>query len=200
MLAEVRSSFRSTKWREHWGSVSFSTNTFLMQMKRLAFALTVGLLFVIAAPDNADAQSFKVGPRATVSLGEISDVGGDLGIGANARVGIPSIPVDGHGAFTYYFANENYTIWSLDINAVYPLPVTGPVSPYVGGGLGIVNSSYDYSSGNQSVSASDTDTALNLIGGVEFNAGGITPFAELNAGIGGDWDRFGISGGILFGF
>ena len=168
-------------------------------MKRLAFALTVGLLFAVAVPSNAPAQSFKVGPRATISLGDISDAGGDLGIGANARVGIPTVPVDGHGAFTYYFANENYTIWTLDLNAIYPLPVTGPVSPYVGGGLGLLSSSFETSFQGQTQSTSDTEASLNLVGGVEFNAGGLTPFAELNVGVGGDWSRVGISGGLLFG-
>jgi len=169
-------------------------------MKRLAFALTAGLLLVCAVPTNASAQSVKVGPRATISLGDISDVGGDLGIGANARVGLPSIPVDGHGAFTYYLADENWTVWSLDINAIYPLPVTGPVSPYVGGGLGITNSSFENTVAGRTTTSSDTDTALNLVGGVEFNAGGLTPFAELNVGVGGDLSRVGLSGGLLFGF
>jgi len=161
-------------------------------MKRLAFALTVSLLFVFAIPANTQAQSFKIGPRATVSLGDISDVGGDFGIGANARVGVPTLPVDGDAAFTYYFADDPLTIWTLDLNALYPLPISNPaIEPYLGGGVGITGLSNG---------SSDTDTALNLVGGVEFSAGALSPFLEANLGVGGDIDRFGITGGLLYGF
>lgn len=161
-------------------------------MKRLALILTAGFLFVFFVPTNAQAQSLKLGPRATVSLGDISDVGGDFGIGANARVGIPGVPVDGDGAFTYYFADDPFTVWTLDLNALYPLPLANPAfEPYVGGGIGITGLSNG---------SSDTDTALNLVGGIEFSAGGLSPFVEANLGVGGDIDRFGITGGLLYGF
>jgi hypothetical protein len=122
-------------------------------------------------------------------------VGGSFGLGANARVGIPTIPVDGHGAFAFYFANDNYTVFTVDLNALYSLPVTGPVAPYVGG-VGITSTSID----GQNGSTSDTDTALNVIGGTEFSAGTLTPFVEANLSVGGDFDRFGITGGLRFGF
>jgi opacity protein-like surface antigen len=172
-------------------------------MKRLAFALTVGLFFAFTVPANTQAQSFEVGPRATISLGDISDAGGDFGLGADARVGIPSIPVDGNAAFTYFFADN--TVWTLDINALYPLPVTGPVSPYVGGGVGITGfeqvTQVSVGPGGASTETeTTTDTALNIVGGVKFSAGALTPFVEANLGVGGDVDRFGITGGLLFGF
>lgn len=178
-------------------------NTLLRSMRRLIFALSLGLLFALAAPMNSQAQSFKIGPRATVAAGDISDLGGDFGLGADARVGIPGFPVDGNAAFTYYFADN--TIWTLDINALYTLPVTGPVSPYVGGGIGItgaeVVSSFSVGPGGTSTTTTtETDTALNLVGGVEFSAGALSPFAELNLTAGGDISRFGITGGVLYGF
>ena len=176
-------------------------------MKRLAFALTVSLLFVFAIPANTQAQSFKIGPRATVSLGDISDVGGDFGIGANARVGVPTLPVDGDAAFTYYFADDPFTVWSFDINALYPLPLENPAfSPYVGAGVAITSFDNEqtvqnpFGGGTTTVGSSTTDTALNLVGGVEFSAGALSPFLEANLGVGGDIDRFGITGGLLYGF
>ena len=175
-------------------------------MKRLAFVLSLGLLFALVGPATSQAQSFKLGPCATISLGDISDVGGDFGIGANARVGFPGVPVDGDAAFTYYFADDPATVWSFDINALYPLPLENPAfSPYVGAGIGITGFDNEQTiqsplGGSRTVGTSTTDTALNLVGGVEFSAGALSPFVEANLGVGGDVDRFGITGGLLFGF
>lgn len=170
----------------------------------LILFLGAGLVFM-ATPMNSNAQSIKVGPRATLSLGDISDLGGDFGIGANARVGIPTVPVNGDAAFTYYFAEENTTIWTVDINALYPLPLENPAfSPYVGAGIGITSFEFTQTTstgfGTVTSSVSDTDTALNLIGGVEFSAGAVSPFVEANLSVGGDVDRFGLTGGFLYGF
>jgi hypothetical protein len=175
-------------------------------MKRLAFVLSLGLLFALAGPVTSQAQSVKLGPRATISLGDISDAGGDFGIGANARVGVPGLPVDGDAAFTYYFADDPVTVWSFDINALYPLPLENPAfSPYVGAGIGITGFDSEQTiqspfGGSRTVGTSTTDTALNLVGGVEFSAGALSPFVEANIGVGGDVDRFGITGGLLYGF
>ncbi len=172
-------------------------------MKRLAFTLAVGLLFVFAVPSNIQAQSFELGPRATISVGDISDLGGDFGIGADARVGFSGIPVDGNAAFTFFFADN--TIWTLDLNAVYPFPVSGPVSPYAGVGVGIVGfeqvTGFSAGPGGTATTQTETttDAGLNIVGGAKFNAGALTPFAELNLGV-GDISRFGITGGLLFGF
>lgn len=170
-------------------------------MKRLAFTLAVGLLFVCAVPSNIQAQSFELGPRATISVGDISDAGGDFGLGADARVGLSGIPVDGNAAFTYFFADN--TVWTFDLSVVYPFPVSGPVSPYAGAGVGITGFEQVTVTANRTgtttQSETTTDTALNIVGGVKFNAGGLTPFAEVNVGVGGDIDRFGLTGGLLFG-
>lgn len=160
-------------------------------MKRLALALSLGLLFAVAVPMNSQSQSFKLGPRATISAGDISDFGGDFGLGGNIRAGAPGIPVDGDAAFTVFFADDPFTVWTLDLNALYPLPLENPVfSPYAGAGVAFTT----ISNGD-----SNTETALNLVGGVEFSAGTVSPFAELNIGV-GDPDRVGVSAGLLFGF
>lgn len=161
-------------------------------MKRLSLLFAVLLLVGGIAPLNSQAQNFKLGPRATVSLGDVSDLGGDIGIGANGRVNIPDVPVDGDVAFTYFFADDPYSVWTLDLNALYPLPVEDQgFTPYAGGGVGITSWSIDGG-------GSTSDTALNLVGGIEFSAGDISPFVEVNLGVGGDVDRFGLSGGLLF--
>lgn len=167
-------------------------NIFKTLMKRSALLFAILLFVGGTIPLNSHAQNVKLGPRATVSLGDISDVGGDIGIGANGRVAIPDVPVDGDAAFTYFFADDPYSIWALDLNALYPFPVENPsFMPYAGGGVAITNTSIDGG-------GSDTDAALNLVGGIEFSAGAVSPFVELNVGVGGDIDRFGLSGGLLF--
>lgn len=161
-------------------------------MKRSALLFAVLLLLGGTVPLNSHAQSVKLGPRATISLGDISDLGGDIGIGANGRVDIPDIPVNGDAAFTYFFADDPFTVWTFDLNALYPFPVENPAfTPYAGGGVAITNTSVDGGGSN-------TDAALNLVGGIEFSAGAVSPFVEVNVGVGGDIDRFGLSGGLLF--
>lgn len=164
-------------------------------MKRFALLFSFLLFLVATIPQHSQAQNFRLGPRATISLGDISDLGGDIGIGGNARVAIPDVPVDGDVAFTYFFADDPTSVWTLDFNALYPFPLEEQTFlPYAGGGIALTNTSVEVAG----QSASDTDAALNLVGGVEFDAGAVSPFLEVNVGVGGDVDRFGLSGGFLF--
>ena len=175
--------------------IAYLSQHFLNLMKRSALLFAVLLLLGGTVPLNSHAQSFRIGPRATVSLGNISDLGGDVGIGANGRVDIPDVPVNGDAAFTYFFADDPTSVWTLDLNALYPFPLEEQTFlPYAGGGLALTNTSVEIAGR----SASNTDVALNLVGGVEFDVGVISPFLEVNVGVGGDVDRFGLSGGLLF--
>lgn len=174
-------------------------------MKKLTLFSALFALLLLAAPNNAQAQVevdqpvFKLGPRVILDVGDVSDAGGDFGIGADVRIQIPSLPVQGNGSFNYYFTDDPYTIFAIDLNAVYPFGVDNQsFTPYAGGGLGITRVSADINTGFGSVDASDTDIGLNLVGGAEFNAGNVTPFVEGQFTVGGDWNRFGITGGLLF--
>ena len=54
-------------------------------MKRLSFAtIVIALLFLALPTQDAHAQ-VKIGPRVVLSVGDISDAGGDFGIGADVR-------------------------------------------------------------------------------------------------------------------
>jgi len=173
-------------------------------MKRFAVLTAVSFILAVAFPLTTQAQmesesTFMIGPRATVSLQDISDAyDGDFAIGADARYKTSEFPVQGNAAFDFYFAAENTTVFTIDVNVVYPLNVGEAFNPYVGGGLGYTNISFDTDTDTRFGDSGGSDTGLNLVGGAEFETGGaVTPFAQLQFTV-GDLDRLGIMGGILF--
>lgn len=176
-----------------------SQTTFRPMRKHLIFALA--LLFLLApqqsrAQVEVDETVFKLGPRVTIGVGDINNdvYGGSFAIGADLRLRTPALPVQGNGSFDFYFADDPWTVWSIDLNAVYPFGVDNEVfTPYAGAGLGITQFSADGDA------ADDTDIGINIVGGAEFETGGsVTPFAQLQATVAGDADRLGITGGLLF--
>lgn len=174
-------------------------------MKRLAILVTASFFLAAAFPLASQAQmesesTFKVGPRVTLDLGDISDIyDGTFAIGGDARYNPAEFPVMGSGAFDFYFAAENTTVFTIDVNVLYPIDAGESLTPYVGAGLGYTNVSVDIDTGGIIDAGGDfTDTGLNLVGGAEFETGGsLTPFAEARFTL-GDLDRFGITGGVLF--
>jgi hypothetical protein len=178
-------------------------------MKRFTFAtLFVALLFLAIPTQDAHAQ-VKLGPRVVLSVGDISDAGGDFGIGADVRFLAGDLPVTFNGAFDYYFVEDQpvgngnevgRSIFTIDFNALYMFGVDNQAfTPYAGGGLGITRSSRDdYETGGGTVEGfSDTEIGLNIIGGAEFPLESLTPFVQAQIGVGGV-DRFNIAGGLLF--
>lgn len=180
-------------------------------MKRLATLATFAFFLAIALPHSAQAQmesesGFKIGPRATVALNDISDFGGDFAIGGDVRYDLSEnvgSPIQLSGAFDFYFVEDqtvanplgpnqerSASAFTIDLNGLYNFPTEGAISPYAGGGLGIVGTSLG--------DASDTDVGVNLTGGAEFEAGSLRPFAQAQVSFGGDFTRFGITGGVLF--
>ena len=81
---------------------------------------------------------------------------------------------------------ENRDFSQLSFNALYEFGMANVAfSPYVGGGIGISNTS------------NNTDVGLNLIGGATFGFGNLKPFAQAQITF-GDIDLFTIGGGLLF--
>ena len=128
----------------------------------------------------------------------------DLGIGGRVAFGLasvaPKVPIEGQASFDYFFPDEapgvDLTYWEINANVLYLIPgMTGPVKPYVGGGLNIAHASVQ----SGLISASDTDGGLNLIGGTKWKlrASRISPFAEVRIELGGG-EQFVLAGGILF--
>lgn len=174
-------------------------------MKRFTFAtLFVALLFLAIPTQDAHAQ-VKLGPKVTLSVGDISDFfGGDVAIGADVRFLAGDLPVTFNGVFDYYFVDDpgdtGLSIFTVDFNALYMFGVDNQAfTPYAGGGLGITRVSQDeFTVGGRTVGGSNTEVNLNIIGGAEFPLESFTPFVQAQFGIGGDYDRFNIAGGLLF--
>lgn len=174
-------------------------------MRKLA-SLTLLLAFAfLLTPQQANAQVeteetvFKIGPRATIDINDINDAfGGTFALGGDVRLQIPTLPVQGNGSFDFYFADDPWTVWTIDLNAVYPFAIEDVAfMPYAGAGLGITRWS-GAEAGIPEIELSDTDVGLNLVGGAEFSLeNGINPFAQAQITVARDADRFGITGGIL---
>ncbi len=169
-------------------------------MNRLSFILTTALLLLLAPPLMSEAQAqeeavFKLGPRLTLDLGDISDAfDGTVALGVDARYEPVDFPVAGGAAFDFYFAADNVTVYTIDVNALYPIETDADFEPYVGAGIGYTNLSFD-SGGFGRFSSSDT--GINLVGGAEFEVGTLQPFVQAQFTL-GDLNRFGITGGLLF--
>ena len=180
-------------------------------LRGILSSLLIAAFLAVASPLAAWAQmesesSFKVGPRATVALNDISEFGGDFAIGGDVRYdlsGNVDAPIHLSGALDFYFVEDqtvgtlpdqsggsDASAFTVDLNGLYVFQTEGAFSPYAGAGLGIVRTSVS--------SLSDTDVGLNLAGGAEYEAGLIRPFAQAQFSLGGDFTRFGITGGVLF--
>lgn len=166
----------------------------------VAFILAVGLM----APTPAEAQTnVELGPRLVIPAGDVADLGGNLGIGADARISSASLPVVLNPSFDLYFTDDfngvDQSFYAIDLNALYEFGVDNEVfTPYAGGGLAITNWSVDINDGPGITDPSTTEVGLNIVGGARFLLGRVAPFAQLNATVGGDLERLGITGGILF--
>lgn len=137
-----------------------------------------------------------MGPRATIDVGDIEE----FTIGGDVRYDLSQVdaPIQLSGALDFYFAEEDVTIFTVDLNGHYVFPTEGTISPYAGAGLGITSVSVDVDTPSGSFGADDSDVGLNLVGGIEFQAGSVRPFAQGQFTVGGDFDRFGLTGGVLF--
>lgn len=172
-------------------------------MKRFTVLTALAFLLAAAVPLSSHAQ-FKVGPRATIDVGDIEE----FAIGGDVRYDLSQVdaPIQLSGAFDFYFADDvqvgteeaSRTVFTVDLNGHYVFPTEGTISPYAGAGLGITSVSIDIDTPTGDFGGDDTDIGLNVVGGVEFQTGSVRPFAQGQFTLGGDFDRFGITGGVLF--
>lgn len=174
-------------------------STLPLSMKRLVFLITTAFVCAAILPGTSYAQmetaesTFKIGPRITLDVGDISDAyDGTFALGADARYRPVGIPLGGTAAFDYYFAADEFTVYTLDLNLILPIEMEASYAPYIGLGLGHTNVSSDIE--NQ---FGGSDTGFNLVGGAEFETGNLQPFVQAQLTL-GDLTRFGITGGLLF--
>ena len=134
----------------------------------------------------------------------------DLGIGARAMIGTGEFVENTRAmaSFDFYFPDDagdvDVSFWEINVNGHYMIPIeNSPVGVYAGGGLHIYNASVDFDESEfgpfaGSVDNDDSGLGLNILGGVEFDAGpSVTPFAELKIELGGA-EQFILTGGVWF--
>ncbi len=156
---------------------------FSKQFLGILTAAAIAGAFSLAAPATADAQ---------VSFGVQGNYGTEveaIGVGPRVNFDIPGAQGFGlAGSFDYFFP-DGFDYWEINANATYGFAGQSNLGPYVGAGFNHANSE----AGGVSVS----NTGLNLLGGVEFGGGGITPFVEGRYATTGTGQLV-LTGGILF--
>lgn len=158
---------------------------------RTLLAAVAGVLLLL--PASADAQ-IRIGPQLSW--------GGDTDLGIGGRV-LANVGTLNHwdfiGTFDVFFPDDSPTndvsYWEANGNLAYNfgLPDVPALSPYVGIGLNIAHVSVDRESGD----FDDTDLGINFFVGNQFDAGSMTPFAELRLVAEGA-DQVVLTGGLLF--
>lgn len=146
-----------------------------MNLKSTLFGILVSFGFVFSAQAQ---ESTRIG--AFLAYGtEIENIG----IGANAEFPIiENLTIS--PSFIYYFPKEEYGIkmnwFEVNANANYYFVTQDNMEVYALGGLNYSSIKVSYEdSGFGNYSSSDGRFGLNLGGGINFNMGRVTPFAEL---------------------
>jgi opacity protein-like surface antigen len=165
--------------------------------KRIVFCIFACFLFTAAAHADFGLQvSYN---HFETPEGELTFLeGGDFGLGVRSEFGTSTLALI--LSFDYYFPESEITdvnFYELNANIAFTFPTEG-FRPYVGGGVGIARVSFD----EDFFVDSETQTGVNILGGVKFGGGGITPYVEGRYVIYGDDEafdnRFILTGGILF--
>lgn len=155
------------------------------RIRRIAttLAVTAGIALTLGA-GSADAQVY-VGPQ--VSLASETD----LGVGGRLLANIEDANLEFVGSADLYFPDGPTDYWELNGNLFYHfhLPETPSVLPYLGGGLNVANISNG---------ATDTETGLNLGGGLRFPLDDVSPYVEARTVV-GDADQSVLTIGLLLG-
>ena len=120
----------------------------------------------------------------------------NYGIGAKFQYNVTN-PLRLEGSFTYFLKKDNLTMWDLSVNAHWLFPVADKVTVYPLAGLGILN----YGSSYGGYSASTSDIAFNLGGGIDYQlTDKLILNAELKYKISDTWDRLLLSAGLAYKF
>lgn len=165
--------------------------------KTFAF-VAVAVLAVAGQPAIAEAQ-VRIGPQVSYA----DDF--ELGLGARAEMDFTELfgvdegffaNVFGIAAFDYYLdcGAGDCSAFEITANAAYAFPTEGAARPYAGTGLSFQRVSFDTGLG----SASDTELAIDLMGGLKFPLGGVTGFGEVRLQPNG-YEQFSVQLGVLFG-
>jgi len=157
-------------------------------VKSLALRILVAFLAVAVVTTAADAQRSKRRKgRAAQASAPRPEVGGHIGYHFDGEVALAGVQlaipvarqVDFYPSFDYYFSDA--TQWSLNLDARIR-PSASYRNGYLGAGINVTG-------------GTDTQTNVNLLGGVRGTRGGIRPFAEARL-IFGHGTSFQMQGGV----
>lgn len=152
-----------------------------------------------------EAGDFKLGVGLTFGSGVgFGDLDNDFGIRADGYYSItPEIRAGGD--FTFYFpkseGGSDITVWELNLNGNYIFLENEGLLLYGLAGINITGFSVEFDSpfGGGTSSNSDTETGLNLGGGVEYPLDFADLFGEIKlGGLGGNADQFVLGAGLRF--
>lgn len=128
-------------------------------MKSLRFAVLATLIVVLAAPA---ALAADFGVRA----GRYNDIEDEF-VGADVWIDIGRINLNPN---IEYILEDEVTAGTANFDVTFDFG-TGTVQPYVGAGLGLFYVDTDF--------GDDTETLLNVLGGINFKLDFLTPYAQV---------------------
>lgn len=137
----------------------------------------------------ADDVDFGIGARAQFDVGSMIAEEGPL----SSLTGVASVDYyfpDCGGDFFGGGSDIDCSYLEVNGNALYPLDIAEGVAPYVGAGVHFGRFSVE--------DVSDSEVGLNALGGLNFDLGGVTAFAEGKIELGG-MEQFVITFGALLG-
>lgn len=168
--------------------------------KFLTFVAVAAFAIPFLAP-RAEAQ-FTVIPMLGYDLdAEALFVG--LGTEFDLPIGGIPFPVVLRPSVEYYFMESNeffdYSLFAINGDLIAELaPADGGLGFFAGAGLAVLLASFSSDVPNVP-NSSDTDIALNLLGGIEFDTGSLSPFVQARLRL-GSGSSIGVMGGLKLSF
>ncbi len=172
-------------------------------LRQGALGLAVAAALAVSSVAVEGQSSVRVG----ADLGWGDDFG--LAVGGRLTADIDAFENDdsmlkslrGIGQFLYslepFEGCDRCDLWEINLNGALPFRLSNSAADfYAGGGLNIAR--FDFPDGFANRGFDDTDLGLNVIGGLNFDLGTLSSFAEVKVGLGGS-DQVFIGGGVMFG-
>ncbi|GHV48630.1 hypothetical protein FACS1894181_04920 [Bacteroidia bacterium] len=155
--------------------------------------VTIALVTMSVAAGAQEKGDMAAGGNLVLGSGDSFT---NIGIGAKFQYNVTT-PIRLEGSFTYFLKKDYLTMWDLSANAHWLFPVADKITVYPLAGLGILN----YGSSYGSYSASTSDIAFNLGGGIDYKlTDKLILNAELKYKISDTWDRLLLSAGLAYKF
>jgi outer membrane protein X len=166
--------------------------------KRMATVFAIAAVTMSTTAVAQEKGDMAAGGSLTLGAGDSYT---NVGIGAKFRYNVLT-PLRLEGAFTYFLPKDHLSMWTLGVNAHWLFPAGDRLTVYPLAGLGILGWKYSYDFGwGIADSASDSDIAIDLGGGVDFKlTDRLSLNAELKYKIADHWNRLLLSAGVAYKF